>query len=77
MLKVKVKINYSGPWNQGAIFILSNLVSKSKLFSIAELKGLSSINPLATIKSYNSPSKSLTSLFRVSPSLTAQRYLYL
>jgi len=49
----------------------SDLVSKSKLFSIAEPKGLGSINPSATIKSYNSPSKSLTSLLRVLLSLTA------
>jgi len=55
----------------------SNLVSKSKLFSVAEPKGLGSINPSATIKSYNSPSNSLTSLFKISPSLTVQRYLYL
>jgi len=47
----------------------SDLVSKSKLFSIAEPKGLGSINPLATIKSYNSPPNSLTSSFRVSLSL--------
>ena len=57
--------------------MLSDLKSKSKLFSIAEPKGLSSINPLATIKSHNLPPNSLTSLFRVSLSLIAQRYLYL
>jgi hypothetical protein len=50
--------------------MLSDLVSKSKLFSIAEPKGLGSINPLATIKSYNSPPNSLTSSFRVLLSLT-------
>ena len=76
-MKVKVKIDHSGPWNRGAISISSNLVSKSKLFNIVELKGLGSINPLATIKSHNSPSDSLTSLFKVLLSLTAQHYLYL
>ena len=57
--------------------MLSNSVNKSKLFSVVEPKGLGSINPLATIKSHNLPSNSLTSLFRVLPSPTAQRYLYL
>jgi len=55
----------------------SNSVSKSKLFSVVEPKGLGSINPLATIKSYNLLSDSLTSLFKVLLSLTAQHYLYL
>ena len=57
----------------------SNLVSKSKLFSIAEPKGLGSINPLAIIKFYNSPPNSLTSLFKVLPSSVypqAQHHLY-
>ena len=35
--------------------ISSDLGSKSKLFSIAEYKGLGSINPLAIIKSYDPP----------------------
>jgi hypothetical protein len=53
------------------LFSISNdLVSESKLFSVVEPKGLGSITPLATIKSYNSPPNSLTSLFRVLPSLT-------
>ena len=50
--------------------MLSDLVSKSKLFSVLEPKGLGSINPLATIKPYNLPPNSLTSLFRVPLSLT-------
>jgi hypothetical protein len=45
------------------------LVSKSKLFNVTEFKGLGNINPLATIKSYNLPLDSLTSLFRVLPFL--------
>ena len=48
----------------------SDLVNKSKLFSIVEPIGLGSINPLATIKSYNLPPNFLTSLFRVPLSLT-------
>jgi len=49
--------------------MLSNSVNKSKSFNIIEPKGLGSINPLATIKSYNLLSDSLTSLFKVSLSL--------
>ena len=57
--------------------MLSNLVNKNKSFSVAEPKELGSINSSATIKSYNLLFNSLTSLFRVSLSLIAQRYLYL
>ena len=52
----------------------SNLISKSKSFSVAEPKGLGSINPLTTIKSHNLPSDSLTSLFKI---LLLQHHLYL
>ena len=58
------------PKIKGLFSMLSDLVSKSKLFSVLEPKGLGSINPLATIKPYNLPPNSLTSLFRVPLSLT-------